>query len=242
MADTIRKIPVFNIFKQALQYIKENKAVLGLFVLINFAFLFCFWHIDGGLSNKKSILWILSYYFYWCVFFRFYYKKKPYFITTDVFSSLIPSTKMFFLVVALSLLLAVFPYLPLFMGFDDKYLTYLESYMLQLQNASANSLNMIILSALIMLFMPFILCRPFLGFIASVQGLNGSIKKAWKKSTGNYWQFISIMFLLNLPCAAIYEADKYLGCNGYLSLAFYSIFFIYYNLVFAKIYDFFYNE
>ena len=242
MADTIRKIPILSVLNQALQYVKDNKAVFGLFMLINFLFLLCFWHIDGGLSNKKSIIWIVAYYFYWCVFFRFYYNKKPYFITTDIFSSLIPSTKMFFLVVALSLFLAVLPYLPLFMGFDDIYLTYLEQYMQQLQNAPTNALNMAVLSALIMLFMPFILCRPFLGFIASVQGLNGSIKKAWKKSAGNYWRFITIMFLLNLPCVAIYEVDKHLGYNGYLNLVFYSAFFVYYNLVFAKIYDFFYTE
>ena len=242
MADTIKKIPVLNILNQAFKYVKENKATFGLFVLINFGFLLVFWQIDGGLSNKKSIFWVLSYYYYWCVFFRVYYNKKPYFISTDVFASLIPSTKMFFLVVAMSFLLAVLPYLPLLMGFDDEYLLFLEKYMYQMQQASISALNMIVLTIVLMLFLPFILCRPFMGFIASVQGLNGSIKKAWKKSAGNYWRFIFIMVLLNLPCMVIYETDKYLNCNGYLNLVFYSLFFVYYNLVFAKIYDFFNNE
>ncbi|MBE6451097.1 MAG: hypothetical protein E7016_03945 [Alphaproteobacteria bacterium] len=242
MADISKKIPVIQTLSQALHYIKENMAVFGWFSVVNFVFLLVFWHIDGGLSNKKSVLWLFSYYYYWCVFFRVYYNKKPYFITTDVFASLIPSTKMFFLVVAMSFLLAVLPYLPLLMGFDDEYLLFLENYMYQLQQAPVSALNMMVLTAILMMFLPFILCRPFLGFIASVQGLNGSIKKAWKKSAGNYWQFIAVMVLLNLPCMAVYEADKHLNCNGYLNLVFYSVFFVYYNLVFAKIYDFFNNE
>lgn len=242
MADEIKKIPVFNILKQAMFYIKAKTGIFALFSLINFVFLVLFMQIDGGLSNKISILWIFAYYTIWCIFFRVYYNKKPYFLTCDIFGSLIPSTKMFFLVVTMSVFLGILPYLPLLMGFDDKYLLLFEKYMQQLQAAPANNLNMFILSLILMLLFPFILCRPFLAFIASVQGLNGSLRKAWKKSVGNYWQFILILFLLNLPCIAIYELDLYLHCNGWVVLFFSSFFFVYYNLVFAKLYDFFYTD
>ena len=102
--------------------------------------------------------------------------------------------------------------------------------------------NMFILSIILIMILPFILCRPFLAFISSVQGLNGSLRKAWKKSVGNYWRFIIIMLILNLPCFLIMQTDKYFELNGYLNLLFNSFYLVYYNLVFAKIYDFFYME
>ena len=243
MSELIKKFSVFSILKQALSTIKEQKRNFALFFFINFVFLMLYMQIDGGLSNKISIIWLFAYYFYWCAFFRFYYNKKPYLLTCDIFGSLIPSTKMFFLVIAMAVFLVIIlPYLPLFMGFDDKYLLLFESYMMQLQKAPASTLNMIILSSILILSFPLILCRPFLAFIASVQGLNGSLRKAWKKSVGNYWQFILLMFLINTPCLAVYEADNYLNCGGYLNLIFSSVFFVYYNVVFAKLYDFFYTE
>ncbi len=242
MYEEIKKISVFRILNQALVFVKTKTSIFVLFSLINLIFLLLFQQIDGGLSNKISILWILSYYLYWFVFFRVYYNKQPYFFSKDIFGSFLPSTKMFFLIIAMSLFLGVLPYLPLLMGFNDKYLLLLENYMQQLQAAPMNTLNMLVLLIIFMLFSPFILCRPFLAFIASVQGLNGSLRKAWKKSVGNYWQFIFMMFLLNLPCMIIYEADNYLDYNGCLILLFYSFFFVYYNLVFAKLYDFFYME
>lgn len=242
MSDDIKKIPVFKILSQAFSLFKEKKEGFGLFVFINFIFLETFMNIEAGLSNKISILWILSYYAYWFAFFRYNYGKKPYLFSADIFGSLIPSTKMFFLVIVMSLFLGLLPYLPLFMGFDDKYLLMLETYMQTIQDASADTLNMLILSIVLIMILPFILCRPFLAFISSVQGLNGSLRKAWKKSVGNYWRFILIMLILNLPCFLIMQTDKYFELNGNLNLLFNSFYLVYYNLVFAKIYDFFYVE
>ena len=240
MSNHIVKIPVFKTLRDALYCLSYKQ--LFLFVIVNFVYLFCFEFIQGGFSNPLSILWLFAYYVFWCVFFRYYYHKKPYLFIPNILGSLIPSTKMFFLVIVISVLLGLLPYLPLLMGFDDKYLMFFESYMYQLQNAQINILNMFILSMILMLIFPIILCRPFLAFISSVQGLNSSFKKAWKKSSGNYWQFVLIVFLLNIPCVIVYEIDTYFKCQGYLNLFFYSVFFVYYNLVFAKIYDFFYNE
>lgn len=240
MSDNILQIPVLKILKEALSCISYKQ--FALFVMVNFVYLFCFEFIKGGFSNPLSIMWLFAYYIFWCVFFRYYYNKTPYFYAPNIFGSLIPSTKMFFLVIIMSLLLGLLPFLPLLMGFDDKYLMFFENYMYQLQNAQINTLNIFILSIILMLIFPVILCRPFLAFISSVQGFSGSLKKAWKKSTGNYWQFVLIVFLLNIPCLMIYELDKYLECSGFLNLMFYSVFFVYYNLVFAKIYDFFYKE
>lgn len=242
MAEEIKKFPILKICAEAFDYAKMHSKTLCIFWIVNFLFLAVFEFIKNGFSNPLSMLWLAFYYIYWCVFFRIYYNKKPYLLTCDIFGSLIPSTKMFFLVIAMSLFLGVLPYLPLLMGFDDQYLLLFERYMQQLQAAPANTLDMLILSAIFMLFSPLILCRPFLAWISSLQGLNGSLKKAWKKTSGNYWRFVLIMIGLNLPCVIAYELDLYLKCNGWLIVAAYSVSFIYYNLVFAKLYDFFYTE
>ena len=242
MADEIKHIPIIGILSTALNYLQENQSELRWFWLINFVFLGAFALIPGGLSNPLSIVWLMCYYVYWCGFFRVYFKKKPYFLTMDIFGSVIPSTKIFFITVLAAFALIILPYLPLFMGFNEKYLLFFEKYMQALQNAEASILNQIVLSVILLIISPLIICRPYFAWISSLQGLNASMRKAFRKTEGNYWRFVWIMIVLNLPCLAVYELDKYIGCHGWLSVGFYSIFFIYLNLVFAKLYDFFYNE
>lgn len=242
MADDIKKIQVRNTFKSALHYFKANQKIMILFWLANAVLLGIFSLISGGFANPLSIVWLMLYYFYWCGFFRVYFKKKPYFLTMDIFGSIVPSTKIFFITIFFAFLLVLIPFLPLFMGFNDKYLVYFEAYMDALENVEANILNQMVFSAVLLMVSPQIICRPFFAWIASLQGLNGSLRKAFRRTEGNYWNFILIMLILNAPCFIIYELDLYLGCHGWLTGSFCSVFFLYLNLVFAKLYDFFYND
>lgn len=242
MADEIKHIPIEKVLKSALTHMQTSSKQLRYFWLANFAFLSAFALIPDGLSNPLSIVWLMLYYIYWCGFFRVYFKKKPYFLTMDIFGSIIPSTKIFFITVLAAFLLIILPYLPLFMGFNEKYLLFFEKYMEALQNAEAGILNQVVLAIILLIISPIIICRPYFAWISSLQGLNGSMRKAFRKTEGNYWRFAYIMMILNLPCIVIYELDLYLGCHGWLSVGFYSIFFIYLNLVFAKLYEFFYTE
>lgn len=242
MADEIKHIPVKTVFKSALVYLQANQPVLRYFWLVNFIFLSAFALIPGGLSNPLSIIWLMFYYVYWCGFFRVYFQKKPYFLTMDIFGSIVPSTKIFFITVLAAFLLIILPYLPLFMGFDDKYLLFFEKYMEALQNVEASILNQVVLAVILLIISPLIICRPYFAWISSLQGLNASMRKAFRKTEGNYGNFMLIMLILNIPCLIVYELDMYLECHGWLSVGFYSIFFIYLNLVFAKLYEFFYND
>lgn len=242
MADEIKPIPIKSILKTALEYLQNNQTVLRYFWLVNFIFLSVFALILGGMSSSLSIVWLMCYYIYWCGFFRVYFQKKPYFLTMNIFGSVIPSTKIFFITVLATFILIVLPYLPLFMGFDDKYLLFFERYMEALQDEEASILNQVILSIILVIISPVIICRPYFAWISSLQGLNGSMLKAFRKTAGNYRRFVWIMLLLNIPCLTVYELDTYLACHGWLSIGFYSIFFIYINLVFAKLYEYFYNE
>lgn len=242
MSDEVKHIPVWKIFKQAADYFHANQRTLRLFWLANLLFVVLFALIPRGFSNPLSMIWLLLYYVFWCGFFRVYYQKKPYFLTMDIFGSMVPSTKIFFITLFAALVLVILPYLPLLMGFNDRYLLFFEKYMEALQNVEGSFLNRLAFTALLILISPLIICRPFFAWISALQGLNGSMRKAFRRTAGNYWNFVTIMLILNIPCVLIYEIDLYLDCHGWLAGTFYSLFFLYYNLVYAKLYDFFYND
>ena len=128
------------------------------------------------------------------------------------------------------------------MGFNEKYLLFFEKYMLTLQNIEGDVVNQFIFSGILLIASPIIIARPFFAWMSSLQGLNGSFKKAFRKTQGNYWRFLFIMVFLNIPCVIFYEVDKVLCLNGWLSTFVCAGFFVYFNLAFAKMYDFFYEE
>lgn len=68
------------------------------------------------------------------LFFRFYYNRRPYLLTHKIFDSLVPSTKILFLTLALATLLAYLPFAPLFLGFpaemmEDYAVGFIQEYM-----------------------------------------------------------------------------------------------------------------
>lgn len=235
------RFSVKSVLSDAALYLESNQKMMRMFWLANFLFLILFRFIEGGFSNRISIFWLLAYYIYWCVFFRVYYDKKPYFDLRAFLGSAGPSIKIVFITLLVALLLALLPYLPLLMGFNGRYLVFFEEYMAALENIEANILNQVVFSLILILISPLIICRPYFAWISSILGLSGSMRKAFRKTEGNYFQFILAMLFLNLPCVLVLEADKYLQCHGWLAVSFYSIFFLYFNLVFAKMYDFFYH-
>jgi len=242
MAEKIKHIPVGRILREAWETLQQRQSFRRRFWIANFLFLAVFSFIPNGFSNPLSMLWLIAYYIFWCGFFRIYYHKKPYFLTMDLFGSMVPSTKIFFITLFAAFTLVVLPYMPLLMGFNEAYLAFFEKYMDALQNVEAGFINRTVFGVVLILLSPLIICRPYFACISALQGLNASMRKAFRKTSGNYRNFVILMLFLNLPCVAIYEADQYLECHGWLSCGFYSIFFIYFNLVFAKLYDFFYND
>ena len=149
---------------------------------------------------------------------------------------------MIFITFGLLFFLLILPFLPLLMGFNNKYLLFFERYMEMLQAPQMGLLNMAIFSLIFLLISPFAFSRPYLAWISALQGFSGSVRKVFKKTKGNNLTFIALMFLLNLPCFFVYEADIFLKCHGWFSVGFYSIYLLYFNIVFAKVYDWFYNN
>ncbi len=242
MAESIKYIPVKQIFWQAYLYMQNNLKQIRLFWLANFALFALYSLIPQDAPTPLPVLAVLSYYYFLFVFFRVYFHKKPYFLTMDFFGSVIPSTKMFFFMFVVVFLLVILPFLPLFMGFNEQYLLWFEKYMAALQNIEGSILNQMVFAAVLLFLSPFIISRPTFAWLSALQGLNGSMHKAFRKTQGNYWRFVLVIALLDIPCFAAYGADVLLGCHNWLFLAFGSLFCLYFSVVFAKLYDFFYTE
>ncbi len=242
MTEEVKTLHVIEILKQAYDYMSGHEKSLHRIWLTHFILCAVFNLLPNGFSSPISLIWSLIYYVFWCIFFRMYYQKKPYFCFSKVCASAIPSSKMIFITFGLLFFLLILPFLPLLMGFNNKYLLFFEKYMTALQTPSTSLLNVSVFSLLFLLISPFAFCRPYLAWISALQGFSGSVRKVIKKTTGNNFHFMTLMFLLNLPCIVAFEIDTLLGCHGWFSVAFYSIYLIYCNIVFAKVYDYFYPK
>ncbi len=241
MMDELKILSIKEILIQAYRQMVCCEKVLRLFWLINFAFCAFFNLVSNGFSNPLSLLICLVYYVFWCIFFRVYYQKKPYFSSSKIFASAVPSSKMIFITLALLFALIALPFLPLMMGFNKQYLSFFEQYMSILQSPETSLMNVAVFSIVFLLISPLALCRPYLAWISALQGYSGSLRKVFKKTRGNYLKFLTLMIVLHIPCFLIFIVDNFLITHGWLSAGFYSIYLIYFNLVFAKVYDFFYE-
>jgi len=108
-----------------------------------------------------------------------------------------------------------------------------------LQSPETSLVNTTIFSVFFLVLSPIAFCRPYLAWISALQGYSGSIRKVFKKTSGNYLKFLGLMFILNLPGFFVYEADTLLNCHGWFSVGFYSIYILFFNIVFTKVYDWF---
>jgi len=240
-AETGKTLQVMNTLKQAYVYLRRNEHMLRPIWFAHLLLCVLFNLLPGGLSNPISLLWSIIYYVFWCIFFRMYYHKRPYFCVARICASAIPSSKMIFITFALLFFLLILPFIPLLMGFHNKYLFVFERYMSALQVPETSILNVFVFSLIFLFISPFAFCRPYLAWISALQGLSGSVRKVFRKTSGNNLRFMLLMFLLNFPCLIAYGADILLQCHGWFLVGFYSFYLIYFNLVFAKVYDYFYQ-
>ena len=239
MTQEVKILPVLKILKEAYFALNQKQNKQHLFWAGSFIFCAVFNLLPKGFANPLSLVWAVGFYVFWCVFFRFYYQKKPYFSWQKIFASAVPSSKMIFITCALTMFMILVPFLPLMMGFKGKYLVFFEGYMSALQSPQTSLLNVMIFSTFFLMLSPIAFCRPYLAWISALQGYSGSVRKIFKKTQGNYFSFLGLVVLLDIPCIFAHEADIFLHCHGFFLVGFYSIYLIYLNIVFAKVYDFF---
>lgn len=227
----------FDILKDSLSYFESNTFMLRLFWLAHFVLCAFYNLIPNGFSNPLCLLWAVVYYVFICGFLRFYYHKQPYFMTKENVSSLVPSSKIFLICFFTLFFVLILPYIPLLFGFDNGYFAFFEKYMEAIKSPETTILNTVIFSVIFLVISPFAFCRPYLAWISALQGRNGSVRKAFKRTEGKYFWFLTLMFWLNLPAVIVCWIDLKIGCHGWLNVGFYSVFLLYFNVVFAKIYD-----
>lgn len=227
------------ILKSSAKFVLLFKRTFLLWCLGNFAFLFIFGLIPNGWTNSLSILWLTAYYIYWCTFIRYVQQHPPYFSLIRIFNGLIPASKIMFINISIYLIVVIIPYIPLFMGFRDKYLEFFEQYMGVLQ--SYDSLpGKTLFYILMLLLSPYTISRPYLAWIASLIGKSRSIIEAYKKTQGNYWNFVFCASVMSLLFMIFYYIDTIYHINTLIYLM--SILPVYFNIVFIGIYKIFYKR
>lgn len=241
----IIKLELKHLLVDTFAYIAENKQFMLCVAVVNMVFML-FLKSLGGIANPFSILWAVAYYLFWCWFYRYYYDLRPYVFSRVIFGSLSPSTKALVLMFLVTICIIFMPMIPLFLGFNDVYLNFYEQYASAVENLSSpkdigTSLLEISVICLILSFMaPAMICKPYLAWISSLRGTNASFKKAGDRIKGNYGTFVVISAMLLFPEALFDRLDTIFGLQNWLSYMGGTLIFVFTNIIFAKIYDFFY--
>lgn len=233
------KLPIEKLFKDSFQYFETNLKAMLMFSAGNFIILLCT-HFLGNIQNPLFLLVALGAYAFWAFFFRFYFEKKPYFLFRSLVDSLGPSSKIVFMFFVFVTILMWLPLVPLFLGFEvhyiDAYTNFLEKYM---EESKAVDLG---LNVVFVFVAPILFYRPMFAWISSVIGRNGNLKFAWNKSKGNYWQMLLLVLIMNSVFVFSAFCKNTLGLNGFLVILLLSPITVYFNIIIARSYAFFFIE
>lgn len=235
--ETIKKLPLNNILSLTNKYLKANWQKSCLYTIIAYLIM-----AVALFSWKSVFFWpvIVLMYVLWGVFFRYYLGRKPYFDLKPFIDSMIPSTKIVMLSVIICSALIILPFIPLFVSnsveFNENYSRFLQG------DIDNQGMLILITSVLFVFASPIIAYRPFLAWISSLCGRTGSLRMAWNKTKGNYAEFLLIAIITNLSISVIRWMIMYFGGNDYATLLFLAPIVIYFNVVAAETYRFFFLD
>ena len=244
MSDEVfEKISLKKVFSASWSYLKNNWRLMGIFALANYILMATGVYVLGGTEHPLFLLLLVVMYIFWGYFFRFYFGKKPYLLFKPFVRSLTPSVKVVFATVVVVFGVLLLPYIPLLLGIisETEMQSYVDEYLFFLQKYMQDShLLDIVLNLALVLIMPLILYRTLLAWVAALMGRRGSLRVAWSKTKGNYWQFVLMALVMNVPLILLnYIAEISCFWEG-ISLPLSSLLLVYYNLVIAQVYEFFY--
>ncbi len=236
MTDNNRKLPLMKILDASVDYCVENVKSVSAFVTVNLLFLLASLLLPGGYANPMFLVWLAVYYVFWCYFFRFYFNRKPYLMFKKICDSLVPSTKILFLTAVFALIFAAFPIvLPFLLPVEmvDAYTNFLRKYLHQLDW---------VMFLILLLISPLILYRPFMAWISSVIGRSGQLKTAFARTEGNYWRFVAMGIVFNAIFIVFEYLNRIIEVPQILMMLVYAPLLVYFNVVIAKAYEFFFLE
>ena len=238
MADVnVKKMPIAIILDDSLSYFKNN-----LLQMTSFSLFAYFLAVVALYSWKTIWFWpfMLVVYILWSAFFRFYFKRQPYFSLRPIMYSMVPSTKILVLGVVIITILIALPFVPLFLPISPDWI---DDYALFLQhNMQESDVVDAVLNLVVIILSPFLFYRPALAWIAAITGRSGSLRFAWSKTKGNYWEFLLMAIIIDLSSVLFYKLILILGGNIAVALIFLAPLTIYFNVALAKVYSFFFLE
>lgn len=237
------KMNFVHILRSSMDYIRYNKKFCCCIFVINMVFMLTFRIIPSGISNPLSLIWVIGYYIFWSFFYRYYYRLMPYIDVKKLIGSLSPSAKAVILMAFVAVAIIFLPMIPLFLGYKNLYLDFYEQYLvLTVSNGWRSFAYQLVLYGLFTLLMPTLFCKPYLAWIASLRGRNASFSKVGDRTRGNYIQFVILSALLIFPELLAEHLDNMWQAQGWISYPIGTLLFMITNVIFAKIYDFFYIE
>ena len=236
--DKIPHLSVSEIFCGGAADLRDNLSAMLTFSVINYMFLV------AGISCRSTWLFLpltAVYYLFWSYFFRFYFNKKPYLQLRPLLNSLMPSSKILFISVLVVVAVSALPFLPLLLVYIGIEIDTgrLAAFLKELIESPLMNLGVVLLFTLLL---PQVLLRPFMAWISALLGRNRTLRYAWSRTKGNYLPFLQTAFIMNLSGLLVEAFGRLNEAAGVLSLLLLSVLMVYFNIVIARIYNFFFEN
>lgn len=225
---------------------------------INFIFMIILGIAGADISSPIILPWAVAYYIFWSCFFRYCFGRTPYFRAGRIFRSVLPSGKILLLATGVLFALLCLPILPLYISLpfnlSEYAFDYMDKYMAFLQSNLDESSNLDLFMSFLFIFIsPFVFIRPLFAWISVLLGKGGSIRYAFSKTRGNYFKFVILGVIMSIFSYISKEATEllisYISSTTSTKLISFTIFsliispiFVYFNIVFAKMYEVFFSE
>ena len=233
-------ISLKRLFINSTKYSLRKWHELSLFTVVHILFLIVGLKFINGWHDKLFLLWIVPYYMFWCFFFRFYFGRKPYVMTTMIFDTLLPSTRILVLSMLITILIVSIPFLIPFISVNSPWV---DSYVDHLQKYTEDTATINIVATIIMtIISPFIFYRPMMAWIGSLIGRSGLLSTAFGRTKGNYCKFLAISALFSILFSLVEALDSVLSGNSWLIIFLGSVVIVYFNIILAKTYEYFFLE
>ncbi len=233
----IKKLPLGSLFKDSWLYCRQHWREMSLFSAV---FYLLFSAVVYLWSKPIFIPLLMVIYVFWGCFFRYYFNRKPYIQLQALFSSLIPSTKIVVVSVVVTLFLLFLPFAPVLMKLSGKYIEIYNMFLVKYMQD--DDVIGAVVNLLLVVLSPLLVFRPFMAWISALIGRSVSLKSALLRSRGNYWEFLLLGVLISLSFSIICQLPAEFGVPYPISLLAYAPLVTYFNVLQAKIYDFFYLD
>lgn len=219
-------------------YCRDNWLMMLMFAAVNYMLLV------AGFALWSTVLFLplaVVAYLFWSYFFRFYFQKTPYLQLKPLLNSLMPSSKILIIGVMVTILVSMLPFVPLLLVYFGVEVDVGSLVRLQRGLIESRLANLAFILFVTLLF-PQILFRPFMAWISALLGRNRTLRYAWSKTKGNYLPLLCLAVVMNL-CG--FWVDSLGQINDFcmvFSWFLMSPLMVYFNVVIAQVYAFFFED